>query len=271
MVSENHPKTGLPAVPISTPTSFVIPSTRAGATRRSSEGSHCFSLHQQRILYVYSYIFKIMPKPAPSKARRNTKRTGELAEAAFLLKAESLGLRVSKPWGDSERYDFLLDSAGRLWRVQVKCTESANAGGYQVQSTYCDKRRKGKYTAADVDFLVAYIIPLDLWYIVPVAAFPASASLRFYPEGGCRRPRFEQFREAWHLFRSSSLAHPSTSASSELSELEEDENPCAEALQETTSVNAAESSPLLNRMLEIKRIAEKRMLAYNPDSKRSHR
>src|SRR6185437_15810065 len=40
----------------------------------------------------------------------NTKRKGDLSEAAFLLKAASLGFGVAKPWGDSERYDFILDS-----------------------------------------------------------------------------------------------------------------------------------------------------------------
>jgi hypothetical protein len=29
----------------------------------------------------------------------------------------SLGFGVSKTWGDSERYDFILDSGKRLWRV----------------------------------------------------------------------------------------------------------------------------------------------------------
>ena len=52
--------------------------------------------------------------------RANSKRKGELSEAAFLLKATSLGFGVAKPWGDSERYDFILDSRERLWRVQVK-------------------------------------------------------------------------------------------------------------------------------------------------------
>jgi PD-(D/E)XK endonuclease len=133
--------------------------------------------------------------------RPNTKRVGELAEAAFLHKAEILGLKLAKPWGDSNRYDFILDNGQRCLRIQVKCTQSINARGYQVQSTYCDKKKKAKYTPADVDILVAYVIPLDLWYIVPVEAFPASASLRFYPHGGVRRPRFEQYREAWHYLR----------------------------------------------------------------------
>src|SRR5947208_8797147 len=52
------------------------------------------------------------------------KRRGEAAEAAFLAKASGLGFGVAKPWGDSERYDFLLDSGhGDFWRVQVKSTQ----------------------------------------------------------------------------------------------------------------------------------------------------
>lgn len=146
-----------------------------------------------------------MPTTAKPRKHPNTKRTGELAEAAFVVKAASLGFAVSKPWGDSERYDFILDAGHRTWRVQIKCTESASNGGYQVQSTYTDRKRKGHYTADDIDVLVAYILPLNLWYVVPAHALPASASLRFYPEGNCSRPRFEQYREAWDLFRQTEL------------------------------------------------------------------
>jgi PD-(D/E)XK endonuclease len=165
------------------------------------------------------------PNHQPRK-HPNTKRTGELAEAAFVVKAAGLGFAVSKPWGDSERYDFILDAGHRIWRVQVKCTESLNANGYQVQSTYTDQKKKGHYTSADIDVLVAYILPLDLWYVVPAQALPASASLRFYPNGNPsgRRPRFEQYREAWPLFRqpqpaaeaiSSLDCHPERSSASE--------------------------------------------------------
>jgi hypothetical protein len=79
----------------------------------------------------------------PARKRPNTKRTGELAEAAFLFKAQLLGFHLAKPWGDSERYDFIIDNGQRCLRVQVKCTESINARAYQVQSTYCNKKRKG--------------------------------------------------------------------------------------------------------------------------------
>ena len=38
------------------------------------------------------------------------KARGEAAEAAFLAKATGLGFGVAKTWGESERYDFILDS-----------------------------------------------------------------------------------------------------------------------------------------------------------------
>ena len=100
-------------------------------------------------------------KPTQRHRGGNTKRTGELSEAAFLLKATSLGFAVTSPWGDSERYDFILDSGTRLWRVQVKCTEYVRARGYDIQPTYTDRTRKAPYTPADIDLLAAHIVPLD--------------------------------------------------------------------------------------------------------------
>lgn len=152
---------------------------------------------------------KIPPAPArapdnpePSPIHRNTKRTGELSEAAFLLKAESLGLHVAKPWGDSERYDFILDAGARLWRVQLKCTEAARAGGYDVQPIYA-VYGKGKvvYTADDIDVLVAHIVPKNAWYVLPVEAFSPRKNLRFYPDIECKRAHWEKYREAWDWMR----------------------------------------------------------------------
>jgi len=113
---------------------------------------------------------------------RNTKRTGELSEAAFLLKAETLGFHLAKPWGDSERYDFILDTGPRLWRVQLKCTEVVRARGYDVQPIY-SIYGKGKvvYTADDIDVLAAHIVPLNVWYILPIEAFTPKQKPAFLP------------------------------------------------------------------------------------------
>src|SRR5947209_17003098 len=52
--------------------------------------------------------------------RPDGKRLGEATEAAFLAKACTLDFAVSKPWGDSRRYDFVVEFGGTFWRVQVK-------------------------------------------------------------------------------------------------------------------------------------------------------
>ena len=132
--------------------------------------------------------------------RRNPKRTGELAEAAFLLKAQSLGFRVLRPWGDSERYDFVLDSGGRLWRVQLKSTSVIHARGYEVQPIYgVYGKGKSVYTADDIDVLVVWIAPLDVSYVLPIQAISLEKNLRFYPDIKCKCARWESYREAWKL------------------------------------------------------------------------
>jgi hypothetical protein len=138
---------------------------------------------------------------APGAGRRkNPKRTGELSEAAFLLKAQTMGFRVLKPWGDSERYDFVLDSGGRMWRVQLKSTAALHARGYEVQPIY-SVYGKGKagYTADEIDVLVVHIRPLDVWYVLPVEVVALARNLRFYPDIACKCARWEGYREAWSL------------------------------------------------------------------------
>jgi hypothetical protein len=58
------------------------------------------------------------------RRKRNPKRMGEVSQAAFLMKAQSLGFGLAVPWGDSEKYDFVVWAGrdGRLLRVQVKAT-----------------------------------------------------------------------------------------------------------------------------------------------------
>lgn len=125
------------------------------------------------------------------------KKFGEQVEAAFLHKVTGLGLSVAKPWGDSERYDLIVDSGRRLWRVQVKSTRYAGERRFSITARGCTEA----YSAEEIDFLAAYIVPLDLWYVVPVKAFAPSTCLRFYPEGKNSRGRYEKYREAWGLLK----------------------------------------------------------------------
>ena len=37
-----------------------------------------------------------------------------------MAKAAKFGLRISKPWGESTRYDMVIETGGRFLRVQIK-------------------------------------------------------------------------------------------------------------------------------------------------------
>jgi PD-(D/E)XK endonuclease len=132
------------------------------------------------------------------------KRMGEQAEAAFLNKATSLGLSVAMPWGDSERYDLIVGSGPRTWRVQVKSTRYVGERRFSITARGCTDA----YTEDEIDFLAAYIVPLDIWYIIPVKAFSPRKCLRLYPEGESLRGRYEKYREAWWLFGGAGQRQP---------------------------------------------------------------
>jgi len=113
----------------------------------------------------------------------------------------SLGLVVSRPWGDIHRYDFIVDGGRGLCRVQVKTGSYMMDGLYQV----CTRRRTGgvktAYKESEVDFVVVYIVPEKTWYILPVRELTERETISFCPKGSSRRDRYGHYREAWHLLR----------------------------------------------------------------------
>jgi PD-(D/E)XK endonuclease len=139
----------------------------------------------------------------------NPKAKGELGELAFMHKAASLGFGVARPHGDNELYDFIVDSGERFWRVQVKTTCKVHDHRYQTSSRHGLGIRTRPYTGKEIDFIVAYIAPLGIWYVIPVKRVAASTALSFYPSG-CRQGsgRFEPYREAWHLMAPGGDATP---------------------------------------------------------------
>jgi len=133
----------------------------------------------------------------------NTKRRGELSELAFAHKAASEGFGIAKPYGDSERFDFILISRGwpegdKLWRVQIKCTASLINGRYRINTVRHCCGRGVPYQPTDVDFVIVHIIPDDSYFIFPIRDTPTCLAIRPKSNrGGIREPH----REAWDLMR----------------------------------------------------------------------
>ena len=103
-----------------------------------------------------------------------------------MQKAVSLGFGVAKPWGDSDRYDYILDAGGRFWRVQVRSVAYESHRGYAVHTYVYVKRKMAALTAADINCIVVYIAPLDLWYVLPVEDFSPCKNLWLYPTAAKR-------------------------------------------------------------------------------------
>jgi hypothetical protein len=133
----------------------------------------------------------------------NYKGQGEIVELKFFLKSFENGLIVSKPFGDNQKYDFIVDAENRLSRVQVKSTfqkdkySQRNTNRYRINSSFGASRKK-QYTKKEIDILVVYIQPEDAWYIIPVDNVCKIKTLSFYPH--LKSGKMESFRERWDLF-----------------------------------------------------------------------
>ena len=126
------------------------------------------------------------------RVRKNPKKSGEISQAAFLLKATTMRFNVALPWGDSERWDFIVwgREAERVMRVQVKGTGRLYLGGYEVQPVHSTRRSgKKRYTKKEIDVIAAHVQPVDAWYLIPIEAVGRAKSLRLYPEGGSSKRR----------------------------------------------------------------------------------
>jgi hypothetical protein len=138
-------------------------------------------------------------------AKLDSKNLGELAELAFMRKAASMGFAVAKPWGDSDRYDVIVRFEKLFSRVQVKSVlaRQPSRHSYRVKTT---GSRHSNYSAEEIDFLVAYVFPKDVWYVLPVAIIVGRDSVCLRPES--QKCRLLQYREAWTLMKPPSATAP---------------------------------------------------------------
>lgn len=124
------------------------------------------------------------------------KRRGEWAEVQFMAKASAHGLRVSRPWGDTFQYDFVVDDgAGCLSRVQVKSTKGTSRGRHVIN--VCGSERA--YPVGAFEFLAAFVIPEDAWFIIPAEVIHGYTGIVIHirPE----KTTYAEYRDAWHQFR----------------------------------------------------------------------
>jgi hypothetical protein len=131
---------------------------------------------------------------------KNCKKRGEWAELVFASRALMRGLHPARPWGESSGYDFTVDQGPRIVRVQVKSTIFPEGNGYSC--TLKDSR--GPYKKNTFDFVAAYIIPEDIWYILPEKLIRGMWSVGLHPE--LTVSKYGRYEEAWNLLSGTSPA-----------------------------------------------------------------
>jgi len=57
------------------------------------------------------------------------------------------------------------------------------------------------YTSRDIDFLVGYVVPDNVWYVIPIEVFLNIGCVKVFPSSKRRMSRYEKYREAWDYFR----------------------------------------------------------------------
>ena len=124
---------------------------------------------------------------------RNGKRRGEWAELVFAVRAIGLGLVLGRPWGESNGYDFTVDGGWRIVRVQVKSTIFREGSGYSCSL----KDSRGPYKKNSFDFVAAYVIPEDVWFILPEKVVRGKWSIGLNPK--LEGAKYREYQEAWHL------------------------------------------------------------------------
>jgi hypothetical protein len=139
-------------------------------------------------------------KKRRTKIIKDKKERGEWAESVFIARATEEGLPASKPWGDTRSYDCVVGRPGKFLAVQVKCTifKNPEGEGYICSTSSSHKR----YRPGAFDFLAAYVIPEDAWYIIPAKLILGMKAISLCTVSG--EAKYEHYREAWTLLRKAS-------------------------------------------------------------------
>ena len=153
---------------------------------------------------------------------KNGKRRGEWAELVFAARAMERRFRLWRPWGESCGYDWVVEQEnGGFARVQVKSTVFPEGEGYSCSL----KDSKGVYKKMTFDFVAAYAIPVDVWYILPEKLVRGMWSVGLHPE--LEKSKYGAYEEAWDLLRGAGRGGISIQACAQSDELGEQREPPA--------------------------------------------
>ena len=99
----------------------------------------------------------------------NPKLVGEKSEARIIAALLQLDLPVLKPFGDSQRYDLVVEREGQFLRVQCKTGRLVRgAVEFPTCSSYRHRQRGVRHYRGQADYFAIFCPENEKTYVVPV-------------------------------------------------------------------------------------------------------
>lgn len=115
----------------------------------------------------------------------NTKRIGNITEAQCQLAFMQNGYNVLTPFGDCERYDFVVDINNTFLRIQCKTAspiDEENTGfkfSCRSRNVEDGKTKMHKYSKEEIDYFATFFD--NKCYLIPVEECGCDKRLRLLP------------------------------------------------------------------------------------------
>ncbi len=123
-----------------------------------------------------------------SAPKRHTDKTGDISEAAIVMRLLQSNYIVLTPYGKNHRYDLIIEDAdGKFWRIQCKTgwlDEEQTVIKFATASSYnhTAKQKGWRHYRGQIDFFAIYVEQLGKVYFVPVDIVgTTNAMLRLVP------------------------------------------------------------------------------------------
>ena len=120
-------------------------------------------------------------------------KIGDIGESRFITKALEYGYHPCLPFSQDTKFDILLVTYQKQWRVQVKaCNHLSKSKRYEFNMSN-GRDSKSPYSPYDVDIVACYVMPKDKFYFFFKTTFQNKTRINIYPNNS----KYDIFKNIW--------------------------------------------------------------------------
>lgn len=120
-------------------------------------------------------------------------KIGDIGEARFIAKALEYGYHPCLPFSQDTKFDVLLVTDQKMWRVQIKTCSHLSVNGRYEFSISNGGAGKNPYSPYDVDIVCCYIMPKNDFYFFFKTTFKSKKRINIYKNNS----KYDIFKNIW--------------------------------------------------------------------------